>query len=333
MSFVTDQIILNNVKRNGKRSRKKEVLYYEINGEIYPKNAVSEVICKIPGDFPIAIESDPGTGKSYFCTNALPIILEEMYDKKYIVLYTNPFQLKSPADVFVRPSLKQNNLVWENTWPIISVKEAIKENYSILWVIEEYTRMNAQMQNMFLELLNSGGSIHIEQTGEQIILPANSKIVLIGNPTGVGVTAKLEAIRNRVKKLKWPLPEATVIAEMVLNKIEQNENSYVNKTLKFKNTSIKLKKRKMNFDTALIITEAALLMNEVREKEPITLRGILKCCDYFITCEDISVAIDYMMEEFCSDLDVNSSENKRSMYNAKNKLREFMDNERICHVA
>lgn len=271
-----------------------EDAHCQIGDYIYPQKAVGNVLSMVQGSVPVALHSAPGFGKSHFATKALPMALEEIYGRKFAVIYSVPFALKCPSDIFVRPSLENNSLVWEHTWPIKKIKAAKKRGHAILYIIEEYTRMPPSYQNMHLELLNSM-SIHIEQTGEKINLPEYSKILLIGNPVGTGVSQIVEALSSRIIAVDWPMPGTQTIAQMMITAMK-NINPVSKRATSF---GVKLAQRELTMDVALAIAEAALSMNKYK-KDPVSLRDINKCASLYVNSGDNNLAADRMFHNVLS---------------------------------
>jgi MoxR-like ATPase len=294
--------------------------YYTIDGQIYPAPVIDRIIARLLGDSALAIVGDPGGGKTYFTTKGLPVVLEDLFGIPYVMAYTQPFQLKSASDTYCRPSLRQGDLVWELTWPIQLTMAARKEGKGVLFVVEEFNRMDARGQNFLLELCGSK-VIHIEQTGDRIELPPYSRVCLIGNSKGSGVSQKHEALYDRLAIVQWPIPAPQTMAKMLFarfSKADCNEFRARKPRTSFGGC---LAQRELTIEIAEALADVAHSMNSVR-KEPVSLRGLERCVSLYMSIPELESALDCIIEEeLARDLEKNEREVKRSIVKAKDRLR------------
>lgn len=260
-----------------------------INGKVFPHKIVKMVSCVASTPMPFAILGTMGVGKTYFAKNGLPSILKEVNGRTYRVVVSQPFQLKSPSDIYCRPSLKSGDLVWDYTPLIKAIQEAIAASEAVLLVIEEFTRMSAQAMNFLLEPLNDH-CISIEQTGEQIELPPGSRVALLGNPSGVGTTTRHEALHDRIFEITWPVPTPAVLAKMVKHTID-NDNQFKSVRTSF---GVSVADRKLDWDQAEVIAKAIIDVNAIR-RVPLTVRAALKCAYIYLRSDSVHNAIEHIV--------------------------------------
>ena len=291
--------------------------YCTIAGEVFPRQAVEDIITLIQGATPVALQSPPGFGKSFFALHALKPVLEEIYPVEFDVIYSVPFKVKSPSDLFCRPSLTDNSMVWEDTWPIRKIREAQDQGRAIVFIVEEFTRMPAAHQNQFLDLLDSQ-RIYVEQTGDVVEMPAYSKVVLLGNPSGVGVAQVVEALSSRIITYDWPFAKADTVARMIINWADKQIKPLSNASTSF---GFNLVQRELNFTVCLAICEIAQTLNEVK-KEPVSLREIKKCVELWIHSKTDKQAVERMFHSVLArGIETNDDYRlKNSLATARNAL-------------
>ncbi|MHB8766690.1 MAG: hypothetical protein ACYDA8_20460 [Deferrisomatales bacterium] len=293
-----------------------------IDGHVFPRAPVEEVVHRALGDSPIALVGRPGVGKTFFAVRGLPTLLGELFGVPYRLVYTNPFQLKSPADTFVRPSLRAGDLVWEHTWPLREVARAAADGVAVLWVIEEYTRLSPQGQNLFLELCASG-TVHVEQTGEVFRLPPRSKVLLLGNTEGAGVLARHDALEDRVARVHWPLPDAHTAVEMLLAR-EQERGHGLRPAVGRLSAGVAWSSRPLTRAAALGLCQAAFEANEVRP-EPVSLRGLERAATLYRAVPDLGEAVRRIVEgELARGLDLADVEVRRAFLGLEHELRRAL---------
>lgn len=294
--------------------KEKKAKIYKVNSSFYDGDPLDEFVTIFRGEWPVAIYGSPGTGKSYFVLNAVPRIYKMIYNVVPLIILFQPYLLKNIREAYEVLHVKDNTTVWVLSNISKIVTRAIKEQRPVLVFIDEFNRTAAHDQNIYLSLLGDY-IIPLENSGEELKLPAYSKIVLMGN-TGIAGVSKNEAVEDRINEMKWPGKSAE------LQKKRRNSNYPVDVYDK-----IDLITRKLPSEIEeKIIDEYYVFHSNVESKIDISDREIDKICDAYRYSPNIDFALTLIKKRFARLADIDEPNIRRNYINASMKLQNILQN-------
>jgi hypothetical protein len=246
-----------------------------VNGKLWTRTVIKAFmkIITSPRKFPQLIESAPGVGKNFSFKYLFPTVYKAMTGRACSILKCVPHKLKNIKDLFVSITFTQNSFEWIYTPLTSSITETRSD---LILLIDEFTRINPEDQNIFLDVLEEEQSIHLEQMGKAIELPPYSRVILLCNLSGGGVFPLNGAIEDRINIMRWELPSsATILAKQALSLF-----NYTPKTFEFKGETIT--QQELDFRTAEIIISALLALNERVGGFNLSFRNIEQTLNEFI---------------------------------------------------
>lgn len=294
-----------------------KVLTY--SDDVYNFEFIEKLSCFLRSNMPVGVKGPYGCGKTYMLFNLAVPLLESMYKNKNFELVTfYLMNLKSAKDSWCRPVIKNDNSVFEMTPNLKRVVKIIKEGKIPVILFEEYNRLDVEGQNILLPLLEiKKGGIHelfIEQTGDTIQLPPETKILLTGNLSGSSGTSKNDAVESRINSLGLSRADAKKLRNTILMHSDQNENIATLNDLEFVD-------RALTKEEEIQVEDHLWWFDEhVERKARMDLREIEKLKNNLYHAKSIKKGVQYIIESLSETIDDTDSDSIHFIRSLKNKL-------------
>lgn len=248
----------------------------------FAKHHVYDFMDMIECSHAVRVEGKPGVGKSFFMQYCAAPLLSDMIGQDVKIAWTQPMQLRSINDLYVRPSFCSGDLVWDLGPLIKIVEECITTGTPVLVVVDEANRIEPADQGILLPLADNQQSLWVEQIGRYFDLPPHSRVVLTGNIKGKGVYPWVEALRSRTPKVLFDLPDQDAMVKQIMNEAQAvvlpdcAAGRYG------------LPRYRRNFDESRIrmLCDAAAIANQhATDSECVSIRELLVCARLLFLCD------------------------------------------------
>ena len=253
--------------------------------DVFDGELIEKLSCYLQSNIPVALTGPYGVGKSYLLANLAVPLLETMFKTKAFVLITfYLFMLKSSKDSFCRVVILNDNSVFDLTPNLKHVNTIISEGKIPVILFEEYNRLDIEGQNLLLPILEikKGGyhEIFLEQTGDTIILPPETKILLTGNLFGSPGTFKNDAVESRINRISLSKLDARKLRNTILS-----QNKHEQKSVKL--SDLQFYSRKLTLEQEIQIEEELWWFDEnVERNMDMDLREIEKLKNNLLHAKD-----------------------------------------------
>lgn len=289
----------------------------EIDGLFYSGKVVHDILkfMTSPRKHPLCIMSESGCGKSFTISNMFRKMHKDVTGRTCSVVFGTPSKLKNTRDLFETTTFRNNSQEWIITWYAKNFVDTAQDLYP---VIEEASRIDPDSQNILLDLLEEKQTILLQNLGKTITLPANSRVILLANPSGGGVFPLNGVILDRVKIVTWELPSVKVLAKQIFSRFDYVACNYSYKGICVNQQQIDL------YTVEAIINSVYVLKKQIGFH--LSYRMLEKLVAEYI--QDSNNFISYLSSYLCElseESDASTYAIMRELQNLENKL--YNDND------
>lgn len=289
----------------------------QVGDQFFAKHHVHDFMDMIECSHAVRVTGKPGVGKSFFMQYCAAPLLSDMIGQDVKIAWTQPMQLRSVNDLYVRPSFRSGDLVWDLGHLIKIVEECIKTGTPVLVVVDEANRIEAADQGILLPLADNQQSLWIEQLGRYFDLPQYSRVVLTGNIKGKGVYPWVEALRSRTPEVRFDLPDDDAMVKQIESEVEavvlpnRAESRY----------GLVRYRRDLEEEQIRLLCAAAAIANQhSTDSECVSIRELLVCARLLFLC-DPKRAIYKIGEILTKHLNENENAGRRAAMDIRSRVK------------